>query len=111
MPKTNSPNTFIAFIFNGCTNQTLHFSSSAPSPSLLYSDISLIDFNNSVRLISAGAHHCFAQFGKPLPGGVITTKRKNTLKPKGISSIFLISNVPHSHTLMKSKHYRLKPIA
>ena len=95
VPKSNSPNSFRAFIFYGNTYQRLTFSTSTAFTRLFAADIGFINFNKSEQAVTSGTDHCFAKFMKPLPSSIITSKVKYSLKPKCISSVFLPRNVPH----------------
>jgi len=81
--------------FRSYCNDRLPFSTPAtdlrPNPP----DVCFVNFNLSGQLIPSGAHHCTAQFVKPIPGSIIAAKTKDPLQSKSTGSMFLTRDKPH----------------
>ena len=93
--ETNSPNSIGWLIFHGDSNQSFSF---CPSSSFAFStstDVGFVNLNITRDPISSWSYHSPSQFVQPYPRCFITTWTNHTLKPKRISSVFLIGNMPH----------------
>jgi len=94
--KTNASYPLFALIFDCDANQRLTCRTTPAFARLLAANIGFINFDDSTQLVPPGPHHCSPQFMQPLPSCVVTTEVQNPLQPKGICSVLLTSNVPHS---------------
>ena len=93
--KTNSPNTFISFIFDGNCYQYLSCRPTTSFPWFRSANKRFVYFNHARQTVTPRTHHGTPQFIQPCPSRTITAQTKYAFETKRTGPIFLPGYPPY----------------